>query len=176
MTVRTVSPSEAQELMRIGSTLIDIREPAEFLREHVPGAISFPLSDILSGKKLKDLPVNHPVIFHCLAGSRTAQNEDVLIGAAGPATVLLLSGGINAWKSASLPTIEDKKYPLPIMRQVQMVAGILTIAGVVMGYAVDQWFFLLSGFIGAGLFFAGVSGWCGMAVLLSKMPWNKIKN
>lgn len=176
MSTRTVSPAEAHELMKNGSTLIDIREPAEFLREHVPGAISFPLSDILLGKKIKDLPVNHPVIFHCLAGSRTAQNEDALVRTADPATVLLLSGGINAWKSANFPTIEDKKYPLPIMRQVQIVAGILILAGVLMGYAIDESFFLLSGFVGAGLLFAGVSGWCGMAVLLSKMPWNKLKN
>jgi len=176
MIVRTISPSEALELMKNGSPLIDIREPAEFLREHVPGAISFPLSDILSGKKIKDLSVIHPVIFHCLAGSRTTENEDVLISTANPATALLLSGGINAWKSANLPTVEDKKYPLPIMRQVQIVAGALILLGVLMGYAIDQSFFLLSGFIGAGLLFAGISGWCGMAVLLSKMPWNKIKN
>lgn len=176
MIARTVSPSEAQELLKKGSTLIDIREPAEFLREHIPEAISFPLSEVLLGNKINGLPVKTPVIFHCLAGSRTVQNEDALIKAADPETVLLLSGGINAWKSANLPTIEDKKYPLPIMRQVQIVAGILILAGVAMGYAADKSFFLLSGLIGAGLLFAGVSGWCGMAVLLSKMPWNKIKN
>lgn len=176
MTVRTVSPSEAQELMRNGSILVDIREPAEFLREHVPGAVSLPLSDIVAGKNMASVSVHHPVIFHCLAGSRTTQHADVLIRAAAPASVLLLSGGINGWKSANLPTIEDKKYPLPIMRQVQIVAGILILTGVLMGYAIDKSFFLLSGFIGAGLLFAGVSGWCGMAALLFKMPWNKIKN
>ena len=38
---------------------------------------------------------------------------------------------------------------------------------------------LVSGFrwvavvVGAGLVFAGVSGTCGMAMLLSWMPWNK---
>ncbi|EPM2252573.1 YgaP-like transmembrane domain, partial [Escherichia coli] len=34
-------------------------------------------------------------------------------------------------------------------------------------------FFLLSGFVGAGLLFAGISGFCGMARLLDKMPWNQ---
>lgn len=176
MTVRTVSPSEAQELMKNGSILVDIRESAEFLREHVPDAVFLPLSEIVAGKNVVNVSIYHPVIFHCLAGSRTTQNADVLIRAAAPASIVLLSGGINAWKSASLPTIEDKKYPLPIMRQVQIVAGILILTGVLMGYAIDKSFFLLSGFIGAGLLFAGVSGWCGMAVLLSKMPWNKLKN
>lgn len=109
MIVKTVTPSEAQELMNNGSTLIDIREPAEFLREHVPGAHSFPLSDIVLGKSIKNLPIQHPVIFHCLAGSRTTQNAEALVRAAAPVPVLLLSGGINAWKSANLPTVEDKK-------------------------------------------------------------------
>ena len=85
----------------------------------------------------------------------------------------LMTGGINAWKSAQLPTTEDKRQPLPIMRQVQIVAGTLILTGVVLGYTVNSGLFLLSGFIGAGLLFAGVSGWCGMAMLLSKMPWNR---
>lgn len=175
MIVKTVSPSEAQELMNNGSTLIDIREPAEFLREHVPGAHSFPLSDIVLGKSIKNLPIQHPVIFHCLAGSRTAQNAEALARAAAPVPVLLLSGGINAWKSANLPTVEDKKQPLPIMRQVQIAAGTLILIGILMGYTIDTSLFLLSGFVGAGLLFAGISGWCGMAILLSNMPWNRIK-
>jgi hypothetical protein len=27
--------------------------------------------------------------------------------------------------------------------------------------------------IGAGLIFAGLSGWCGLAKLLGAMPWNQ---
>jgi Protein of unknown function (DUF2892) len=34
-------------------------------------------------------------------------------------------------------------------------------------------FYALSGFVGAGLLFAGVSGFCGMARLLAVMPWNR---
>jgi hypothetical protein len=32
---------------------------------------------------------------------------------------------------------------------------------------------MLSGFVGAGLVFAGVTGFCGMARLLALMPWNR---
>jgi len=59
------------------------------------------------------------------------------------------------------------------MRQVQIAAGILIITGVVLGYSIDSSLFLLSGFTGAGLLFAGISGICGMANVLLKMPWNK---
>ncbi|MHA6498105.1 YgaP family membrane protein, partial [Escherichia coli] len=43
----------------------------------------------------------------------------------------------------------------------------------ILGYTVNSGFFLLSGFVGAGLLFAGISGFCGMARLLDKMPWNQ---
>ncbi|MFI8416669.1 rhodanese family protein [Serratia sp. NPDC078593] len=175
MTPKSVSPQQAQEMIKAGAALIDIREPAEFLREHIPGAISVPLSEINAGKELAGLSTQQPVIFHCQAGSRTAQHASALIKITAPAPTLLLTGGINAWKSANLPIIEDKKQPLPIMRQVQIVAGTLILIGTVLGYSFDMRWFLLSGFVGAGLLFAGVSGWCGMASLLASMPWNKAK-
>jgi hypothetical protein len=38
---------------------------------------------------------------------------------------------------------------------------------------VDFRFIWLSGFVGAGLIFAGVTDFCGMGLLLARMPWNK---
>jgi hypothetical protein len=34
-------------------------------------------------------------------------------------------------------------------------------------------FYALSAFVGAGLFFAGVTDTCGMGMLLARMPWNQ---
>ena len=68
---------------------------------------------------------------------------------------------------------EDKSQPLPLMRQVQIVAGALILLGVALGYAFCSGFFLLSAFVGAGLTFAGITGFCGMARLLALMPWNR---
>lgn len=172
MMPESVSPLEAKKLIEQGALLIDIRDRAEYLREHIPNARSVPLSDIAEGKRV-DGAERQPVIFHCQSGMRTAQNATTLINAVNPAPVLLMTGGINAWKSAQLPTTEDKRQPLPIMRQVQIVAGTLILTGVVLGYTVNSGLFLLSGFVGAGLLFSGVSGWCGMASLLLKMPWNR---
>ena len=58
------------------------------------------------------------------------------------------------------------------MRQVQIVAGSLVVLGVLLGSLVSPWLYALSGFVGAGLVFAGVSGTCGLASLLRLMPWN----
>ena len=60
------------------------------------------------------------------------------------------------------------------MRQVQIVAGSLVVLGVVLGLLVAPSFFALSAYVGAGLVFAGSTGWCGMAKLLAVMPWNRV--
>ncbi len=84
----------------------------------------------------------------------------------------LLAGGIQAWKAAGLPVVEDSSQPLPLMRQVQTAAGVLILLGCCWAIPVNGGFFLLSGAVGARLTFAGVTGFCGMARLLATMPWN----
>jgi hypothetical protein len=68
---------------------------------------------------------------------------------------------------------EDKRAPLPIMRQVQITAGSLVVLGAALGALVDPRFHGLSAFVGAGLVFAGIMGLCPMANLLALMPWNR---
>ena len=82
-------------------------------------------------------------------------------------------GGLDAWKKAGLPVSFDRSKPIDIMRQVQIAAGSLVLIGVMLGFLVNPGFYALSGFVGAGLLFAGVSGFCGMARLLGVMPWNR---
>jgi hypothetical protein len=59
------------------------------------------------------------------------------------------------------------------MRQVQIAAGSLVLLGLALAAFVSPAWAALSAFIGAGLLFAGISGWCGMARLLALMPWNR---
>jgi hypothetical protein len=47
----------------------------------------------------------------------------------------VVEGGIQGWKQAGLPTVEDRSQPLPLMRQVQIAAGLLILCGVVLGYS-----------------------------------------
>jgi hypothetical protein len=56
---------------------------------------------------------------------------------------------------------------------VQIAAGSLVLLGVVLGQVIAPGFYALSAFVGAGLTFAGITGWCGMAKLLALMPWNR---
>ncbi|MCZ3383760.1 rhodanese family protein [Kosakonia sp. SOY2] len=168
-----VSPQEASAQQQNGALIVDIRQADEFRREHLPDAVSLPLDDVLAGQTVTPISPDQTVIFHCQSGMRTQQNADALVRAAAPAKVMILDGGLNNWKREKLPTVQDKRQPRPLMQQVQIVAGSLILLGVVLGFTLHPNFFLLSGFVGAGLLFAGLSGWCGMALLLAKMPWNR---
>jgi hypothetical protein len=85
----------------------------------------------------------------------------------------VLDGGVDGWAGAGLPVQTDAKAPMEILRQVQITAGSLVLGGVLLGFAVSPVWFGLSGFVGAGLVFAGVSGSCAMASVLALAPWNR---
>jgi rhodanese-related sulfurtransferase len=164
----TLSPRDARVALDGGARLVDIRGADEFARERIPGAVNLPLDRIAA------LPRDErPVIFHCKSGMRTAANASALAAAAAGAPAYILEGGVDAWRSAGQPTVVDRAQPLEIMRQVQITAGMLVLAGVLLGLFVAPGFFGLSAFVGAGLMFAGATGWCGMANLLRIMPWNR---
>jgi rhodanese-related sulfurtransferase len=168
MTLATLSPADTRAAIDAGARLIDIRGPDEHARERIPGALNLPLD------RIGDLPSDgRPVVFHCKSGMRTSANAGQLAVAAGSAPAYILKGGIEAWRGAGQPVVADRSQPLEIMRQVQITAGALVLAGVLLGLFVAPGFFGLSAFVGAGLLFAGTTGWCGMANLLRVMPWNR---
>lgn len=66
---------------------------------------------------------------------------------------------------------------LSIMWQVQITVGQLVMVAVILGALVSPWFLILAGlYLGCGLFFAGMSGTCGLAAVLKLMPWNRRSN
>ncbi|MCW5736362.1 MAG: rhodanese family protein [Enhydrobacter sp.] len=168
MSLQTIDAPAAKRLIDQGAILIDIREADEHGREHVPGARNVPLS------RLGSLPAGtaKAMVFHCRSGARTSANAPRIAAAAG-CQAYILEGGIEAWKTAGLPVATDRSQPIEIMRQVQIVAGSLVLAGITLGVWVAPAFLGLAAFVGAGLVFAGASGWCGMAKLLGQMPWNR---
>ena len=169
--MQTIKPEAAAALLREGATLIDVREPDEHARERIPGARNMPLSQIEEAEFA--VQQGKPVLFHCRSGARTAESADHLSAQAGICEAFVVEGGLDAWKRAGLPVAQDRRQPLPMMRQVQIAAGSLVVLGVVLGALVSPVFFALSGFVGAGLVFAGVTGTCGLASLLGVMPWNR---
>jgi rhodanese-related sulfurtransferase len=168
-----LSPQQVRERMDAGrAVLVDIREPDEFARTRVKGAQSQPLS--IWEKAHLTIDPDADVIFTCRSGMRTAGACDRLAArVSGDAYVL--DGGLEAWTKQGFPVETDADAPLEIMRQVQIAAGSLVLIGTLLGFLIAPAWFGLSAFVGAGLTFAGVTGFCGMARLLMLMPWNRVK-
>jgi len=170
----TLTPLTASDVARRlkahSAVLIDIREPDEFAREHVVEAIHAPLSSF--DQVPVKLPDGRDVIYTCRTGNRTGVNC-ARLAARVPGEAFVLEGGLDAWKAQGLATRTDKSRPIELMRQVQMTAGGLILLGAALGLLVHPAFWGLAAFVGAGLFVAGATGFCGMARLLAAMPWNR---
>lgn len=168
MTLPALRPEEAERMIADGAMLVDIRDPGEHARERIPGATSHPLA------RIGQLSTHSgPTIFHCRSGMRTQTNATRLAAAGVGSPCYVLAGGIDAWRSSGRSTIVDRRQPFEIMRQVQLAAGGLVLLGVILGLLVSPALFGLSAFVGAGLMMAGATGWCGMAKLLQRLPWNR---
>jgi rhodanese-related sulfurtransferase len=151
-------------------TLIDVREPGEFAGEHIPGATLVALSQF-DPRKIPQTE-DTQLVLYCRSGNRSAIAAQKLFDA-GFESVTHLSYGIGAWKEAGYPTVTNQNAPISLMRQVQIVAGSLVLTGLVLGALVSPWFLLLSGFVGAGLMFSGVTDTCMLGMLLAKLPYNQ---
>lgn len=58
---------------------IDVREPSEFARGHVSGAINIPPADIMRGAKaLTDMAKNTELVLYCVSGSRSNASINIL--------------------------------------------------------------------------------------------------
>jgi rhodanese-related sulfurtransferase len=151
--------------------LIDVREPAEHEAEKIYGSNLLPLANVCKSS----LPgyENKKLVLHCRGGKRSLSACQKLISEDPNLEIYNLEGGISAWNAEGCEIKTSGKFFLSLDRQVQLAIGLGVLIGSVLGYFASPNFFLLSGFFGAGLIFAGLSGYCGLAILMAKMPWNK---
>ena len=150
--------------------LIDVREPLEYATEHIPGARLLPLSTFDPTQVPQE--AGKKVVLHCVMGKRSEQAGQKLLDAGFP-SIYNFRGGVQAWKDAGYATAQGQRTSLSLQRQVQIVSGSLVLLGTVLGAVASPWFLLLSGVVGAGLVYAGMSGTCGMAMLLAQLPYNQ---
>lgn len=172
----TISPKELLRIQQSGKPveLIDVRTPAEFGEIHVSFARNVPLDrlDPQSFRPAHATSGDQPLYVICRSGSRSKQACEKLI-AAGVTQVISVDGGTQACQAEGLPVTRGKKA-ISLERQVRIAAGMLVVAGSVLGYLVHPYWIGLSAFVGAGLIFAGVTDTCGMAMCLARMPWNQV--
>lgn len=98
-----LTPAAAVQLInREKAVVVDICEPAEFAAGHVGGAKNIPLGQ-LEGKlanSVKNKMV--PLILVCQSGARSSRAV-AIAKKLGYEQAQSLSGGLGAWRSASLP-------------------------------------------------------------------------
>jgi rhodanese-related sulfurtransferase len=175
MNVPFISPRELNEKCRSGEPLelLDVRTPVEFREVHAAPARNVPL-DQLDPQQVLSVRNGHgdePVYVICRTGSRAQKAAEKLLGA-GVKNVFNVEGGTQAWQSQGLPVIRGKKT-ISLERQVRIAAGSLVLIGAALGWFVHPAWIGLSAFVGGGLIFSGVTDYCGMGLLLARMPWNR---
>lgn len=149
---------------------INVCTPAEYKEKHIKGVRSVPLDTLHT--KVDELNKKKTVYIHCRSGNRGRQAIEKLQSLGVTAELVNVEGGLLAWEEAGHETGSHTSR-LPIMRQVFIGAGGLVFLGILLTHFVDYSFILLPLFVSGGLLVSGITGWCGMALLLAKMPWNK---
>lgn len=174
-TQTSVPPRELSRRLAGGqpAELLDVRTPGEFAGAHVPGARLIPLDELDCAAFLKEHgPNDKPIYVLCQSGGR-ARRAIGKFQRAGFDGCVLVEGGTQAWIDAGLPVTRGESKTLPLMRQVQIIVGLVSGLGAALALAVHPWFAVIPLLMGGGLLFAGLTGFCGLALLLAKMPWNK---
>jgi rhodanese-related sulfurtransferase len=171
-TFTTLTTAEAAA--RAGDfTIIDVRTPGEYASGHLPGAHNVPLDRVKeAADTLRAAAARGPLLVVCASGARSA-NACAQLASLG-IEAASLEGGTAAWAAAGHPVERPAggRSVWPMDRQVRLVAGSLVLLGFLVGLAWPpaHW---LSGAIGAGLVFSGVTNTCGMAAVLGKLPYNR---
>ena len=170
--MKTITPAGLQKILAAqpSSPVIDVRTPVEFAEVHVPEARSVPLDELKPAAL--QLQKHEPVYLLCRSGQRATKAAEKF-AKDGFVQPVVVEGGTLAWIEANLPVTRGQTRVISLERQVRIVAGSLVFIGVVLGWFVHRGFFVLPAFVGAGLVFAGITDFCGMGLLLARMPWNK---
>lgn len=168
---QSILPTELNDLLSKGCCLVDVREPVEHAEEHVTGAKLIPLSQL--ERRKAEIDRSSPLVLMCRSGKRGGEALKKL-HALGFTGARNLEGGMLAWKAAGLPVATSGRKVFPLMQQVQLTIGLGVLTGAILALTVNPNWVFLCAFFGAGLTFAGSTGWCGLAILMSKMPWNRV--
>ncbi|MFA7343585.1 MAG: rhodanese-like domain-containing protein [Terrimicrobiaceae bacterium] len=175
--MKNISVNELKTLLSGGPTpnLIDVRTPAEFAGIHVPGACLLPLDTIDCAEVLarhNRIRSASPIYILCHSGVR-AKKAAEKFAAVGFEDCIVVEGGTQAWAEAGFPVERGRRAVLPLDRQLQIVIGLVVLAGVLLSFFLDPAWIWLSGFAGCGLIFAGLTGICPMRAVIARMPWNQ---
>jgi rhodanese-related sulfurtransferase len=171
--MKTMTVDEVQDRLDQGERfqMIDVRSPGEYAAGHIPCAVNLPIDEVEG--RLDDLHHRDPVLLVCQSGRRARLTRELLQPHLNE--LIVLEGGTGAWTRAGLPLVRSTLTRWSLERQVRLIAGLLTVSGAGLALFVHPLWAVLPLGVGAGLAFAGLTNMCGLAFLLTGMPWNRPK-
>ncbi len=108
-TIKECTVSEVKDCIDSDTLLLDIREPDEYARGHIPGAIHVPrgmlefqIMKTLEHIGIKGDPADTDIVLYCGTGGRSALATKSMDDM-GFRNVRSMDGGIIAWNEAGLP-------------------------------------------------------------------------
>ena len=150
--------------------LADVRTPSEYEEAHITGANLHPLDD-LNGGEILFKAQGKKILLSCLSGGRCQKaaqklkQQDIELNE--------LEGSLQGWEAAGQPVVRSTPSGLSLIRQVHLtVSSINIVAALLALFLNPSWAWVLVG-TGVGLFLSGATGFCGMGLMLAKMPWNR---
>jgi rhodanese-related sulfurtransferase len=100
-----IAPERARQLLDAGEKIffVDLREPEEFGRERLPGAVSLPLKQLSS--QMAKVPRAGRVVLYCTCGPGNIEegHSYQLLRDQGYRNVSVLVGGISEWRKRGYP-------------------------------------------------------------------------
>jgi rhodanese-related sulfurtransferase len=175
MAINFITTTECKRLMETGQPLhiLDVRTPVEFARIHAVGARLMPLDELDPAAVSSERgDSQEPILVICQSGGRAAKACERL-QLSGLNQVYCIEGGTAAWEKMGLPVERGDTKVISLERQVRIGAGSLVLLGLALAWAIHPAFLAIPVIVGAGLVFAGITDYCGMAMVLGKMPRNK---
>ena len=178
--VKSISAQALRQKDLKQALIVDVRSPMEFAEKRLalPATLA-PVTELdphMVALRSGALP-STPIYTLCASGKR-AQTAAAKFAEAGFTDITVIEGGLAACKEAGFATVgqalpKTGETSPTLDRQVRFVAGALTALFVLLGLFAHKAFLLGALFIGCGQVFSGLTNWCGLALLLTRAPWNK---
>lgn len=186
MTYKTIPAEQLKQIDHGKGVILDVRTGMEHDEKQLACRhVHIPLDELEAERLCQTcgLDKESSVYILCRSGKRAAQAAEKL-AASGLKNLFVIEGGILSCESCGEKvkgsTVDEnadcgRVCTLSLERQVRVAAGLLVLLGAALALLVHPYFSVIPLFVGGGLVFAGLTDRCGMALLLTRAPWNQTR-
>lgn len=191
VTIKSINPEELKQVDLSKGMILDIRTQMEHTEKHLAcrhAHVPFDEGDPKKFMMRHGFDKDGKVYILCESGARSKKMAEKFTSE-GYENIYVIKGGLKACENIGHEIKERDAQPhmvkhsvlqvkgfISLERQVRIAAGLFAVFGAGLALTIHSLFALIPLFVGLGLIFAGVTDRCGVALILTKAPWNKIKD